>query len=71
MPPPMTQQIMERPMPTCALASDTLREEAATELGRLLINGDTASIKPVKLKQLNRASMTWEDDTVLTKLSHR
>ena len=48
-------------MPTCALASDTLREEAATELGRLLINGDTASIKPVKLKQLIRASMTWDN----------
>jgi hypothetical protein len=47
----------------------TLREEAAAELGRLLINGDTASIEPAKLKQLIRASMTLGIDTALNKLS--
>ena len=47
----------------------TLREEAAAELGRLLINGDTASIEPAKLKQLTRASMTLGIDTALSRLS--
>jgi Family of unknown function (DUF6437) len=47
----------------------TLREEAAAELGRLLINGDTASIEPAKLKQLIRASMTLGIDTALSRLS--
>lgn len=47
----------------------TLREEAAVELGRLLINGDTASIDPAKLKQLIRASMTLGIDTALSRLS--
>jgi Family of unknown function (DUF6437) len=47
----------------------TLREEAAAELGRLLINDDTASIEPAKLKQLIRASMTLGIDTALSRLS--
>ncbi|QGY80258.1 DUF6437 family protein [Sphingorhabdus lacus] len=47
----------------------SLREEAAAELGRLLINGDTASIDPAKLKQLIRASMTLGIDTALSRLS--
>lgn len=47
----------------------TLREEAAAELGRLLLNGDTASIDPAKLKQLIRASMTLGIDTALSRLS--
>ena len=47
----------------------TLREEAAAELGRLLINGDTASIEPAKLKQLIRASMTLGIDTALSRLT--
>jgi hypothetical protein len=47
----------------------TLREEAAAELGRLLINGDTASIEPAKLKLLIRASMTLGIDTALSRLS--
>lgn len=47
----------------------TLREEAAAELGRLLINGDTALIEPAKLKQLIRASMTLGIDTALSRLS--
>ena len=46
-----------------------LREEAAAELGRLLINGDIASIEPAKLKQLIRASMTLGIDTALSRLS--
>ncbi len=46
----------------------SLREEAAAELGRLLINGDTASIDPAKLKQLIRASMTLGIDTALSRL---
>lgn len=47
----------------------TLRQEAAAELGRLLINGDTASIEPAKLKQLIRASMTLGIDKALSRLS--
>jgi hypothetical protein len=47
----------------------SLREEAAAELGRLLINGDTASTEPAKLKQLIRASMTLGIDTALSRLS--
>jgi HEAT repeat protein len=47
----------------------TLREEAAAELGRLLLNCDTASIEPAKLKQLIRASMTLGIDTALSRLS--
>lgn len=47
----------------------TLREEAAAELGRLLLNSDTASIDPAKLKQLIRASMTLGIDTALSRLS--
>lgn len=47
----------------------TLREEAAAELGRLLLNGDTASIDPAKLKQLIRASMTLGIDTALSRLT--
>lgn len=47
----------------------TLREEAAAELGSLLINGDTASIEPAKLKQLIRASMTLGIDSALSRLS--
>ncbi len=47
----------------------TLREEAAAELGRLLINRDTTSIEPAKLKQLIRASITLGIDTALSRLS--
>ena len=43
--------------------------KAAAELGRLLINGDTASIEPAKLKQLIRASMTLGIDTALSRLT--
>lgn len=46
-----------------------LREQAAAELGRLLMTEDVASIEPAKLKQLIRASMTLGIDTALSRLS--
>ena len=46
-----------------------LREEAATELGRLLIECGAETIEPAKLRQIVRASMALGIDETLKRIA--
>ena len=46
-----------------------LREEAAAELGRLLVECGAETVDPVQLRQLVRASMTLGIDETLKRLA--
>ena len=46
-----------------------LREEAATELGRLLIECGAETIEPAKLRQVVRASMALGIDETLKRIA--